>query len=66
MSLFLEILVVMGGGKIADIKSRRGDYLSSGNIFLRILARGFYFVADHRPMLGVIGLVGILAVILYR
>lgn len=58
-ALGLEILVVMGGGDYKQISDGREKALYAKNVIDRFLATCFYFLADHRPLLGLLGLVGL-------
>lgn len=55
----LPLLVVMGGGNHTDADSRREYLITNGSSVDRWLQRGFFWVADHRLLLAVLGLGGL-------
>ena len=61
-AVFMEIIVVMGGGQIDDIERERLKYLQGGGGF-GVLAKIFYFGADHRPAIGFVGALGLVTAI---
>jgi hypothetical protein len=62
-AFFMEFLIVLGGGKIEDIENGRQDYLKQKSIFMRSISKSFYFFADHRPLLGAFGVIGLMVAI---
>ena len=58
-SLGLELLIVLGGGNYQEIENAREKALSAESVIDRLLAKCFYALADHRPLLGLLGLAGL-------
>ena len=65
-SLFMEILIAMGGSEYRDIECERERNLCEGSAISRWLARFFYFLSDHRPMIGIVGFIGLVIAILNK
>ena len=59
-SLGLELLIVLGGGNYKEIENDREKALSAKSNIERLFARCFYVLADHRPLLGLLGLAGLI------
>jgi hypothetical protein len=64
----LPLLIVMGGGNRDAIGNEydRDQSVNAKNPLERAINRSFYWLADHRPACGVVGVLGLVVSIFWK
>jgi preprotein translocase subunit SecG len=65
-AIALPLLVVMGGGSNLGNEYDREQSVNAKNSIERALNRSFYWMADNRPICGIVGFVGVVVSIVWK
>ena len=66
LAIAFPLVVASGGGDLRDLKENRPYILATKSGVELQLHKVVYWLADHRPLLAVLGAVGLLLVVLIR